>query len=445
MYLPSMHAISSTIAPADAYNYAPPAGRQTLRERWREKLARREPVAARQVVRPADRRRARSRTASRSRAISSSTRAIASCCRTSSGATTGSPTKCGSAPRSRRSRSTPANGFHTEAFAKARRGERAGPRQADRAAELPEQPDRLHADAGRRARDRRRARGAGGEGHEDRRHHRRRVLRSLLSPRRPSMTESLFGLLTDRHPNLLAVKLDGATKELFVWGLRCGFITLRSRAIRRAPRSCARCSTPRRAARSAARSRTARSSRRRWSRRRSTPRRSPTSARRRPRRCARAPRRSTKSCTARVPRELRAVPVQQRLLHVRQGEGRRRREAARAPARRAPDRPDRDEPRPTSASRSRASSCDADRAALRDAAPGDPELRDRRAIRARRASGSGAYRALLRGCSRPSSGGCRARGCRSETRSFGPWMPRVSLGGSQRGTKPYDTMPRSRK
>jgi aspartate/methionine/tyrosine aminotransferase len=40
-----------------------------------------------------------------------------------------------------------------------------------------------------------------------------------------SMTESLFGQLTNLHPNVLAVKLDGATKELFVWGLRCGFIT----------------------------------------------------------------------------------------------------------------------------------------------------------------------------------------------------------------------------
>ena len=39
------------------------------------------------------------------------------------------------------------------------------------------------------------------------------------------MTESLFGLLANLHPNLLAVKLDGATKELFVWGLRCGFVT----------------------------------------------------------------------------------------------------------------------------------------------------------------------------------------------------------------------------
>lgn len=40
-----------------------------------------------------------------------------------------------------------------------------------------------------------------------------------------SMTESLFARLTGLHQNVLAVKLDGATKELFVWGLRCGFIT----------------------------------------------------------------------------------------------------------------------------------------------------------------------------------------------------------------------------
>jgi aspartate/methionine/tyrosine aminotransferase len=40
-----------------------------------------------------------------------------------------------------------------------------------------------------------------------------------------SMTESLFGRLVGRHPNLFAIRLDGATKELFVWGLRCGFLT----------------------------------------------------------------------------------------------------------------------------------------------------------------------------------------------------------------------------
>jgi aspartate/methionine/tyrosine aminotransferase len=39
------------------------------------------------------------------------------------------------------------------------------------------------------------------------------------------LKESLFAKLCDRHPRLLAVKLDGATKENFVWGLRVGFIT----------------------------------------------------------------------------------------------------------------------------------------------------------------------------------------------------------------------------
>ncbi|MDH3957526.1 MAG: aminotransferase class I/II-fold pyridoxal phosphate-dependent enzyme [Desulfobacteraceae bacterium] len=39
------------------------------------------------------------------------------------------------------------------------------------------------------------------------------------------LKESLFASLCDRHPRLLAIKLDGATKENFVWGLRIGFIT----------------------------------------------------------------------------------------------------------------------------------------------------------------------------------------------------------------------------
>lgn len=37
--------------------------------------------------------------------------------------------------------------------------------------------------------------------------------------------ESLFGGLVDLHENILAVKLDGATKEDYVWGFRVGFIT----------------------------------------------------------------------------------------------------------------------------------------------------------------------------------------------------------------------------
>jgi aspartate/methionine/tyrosine aminotransferase len=38
-------------------------------------------------------------------------------------------------------------------------------------------------------------------------------------------TESLFGRLAQAHPNLLAIKVDGATKEEFVWGMRVGFLT----------------------------------------------------------------------------------------------------------------------------------------------------------------------------------------------------------------------------
>jgi aspartate/methionine/tyrosine aminotransferase len=40
-----------------------------------------------------------------------------------------------------------------------------------------------------------------------------------------TLKESMFALLAGSHPRLLAVKLDGATKENFVWGLRVGFIT----------------------------------------------------------------------------------------------------------------------------------------------------------------------------------------------------------------------------
>ena len=38
-------------------------------------------------------------------------------------------------------------------------------------------------------------------------------------------TESLFGLLANEDERLLAVKLDGATKEYYVWGFRVGFLT----------------------------------------------------------------------------------------------------------------------------------------------------------------------------------------------------------------------------
>lgn len=38
-------------------------------------------------------------------------------------------------------------------------------------------------------------------------------------------SESLFGQLSDASPNLLAVKLDGLTKEEYAWGLRVGFLS----------------------------------------------------------------------------------------------------------------------------------------------------------------------------------------------------------------------------
>ncbi|QHT62626.1 aminotransferase class I/II-fold pyridoxal phosphate-dependent enzyme [Paenibacillus lycopersici] len=40
-----------------------------------------------------------------------------------------------------------------------------------------------------------------------------------------SLHESLFGQLAGLHPRILPVKVDGATKEEYVWGFRVGFIT----------------------------------------------------------------------------------------------------------------------------------------------------------------------------------------------------------------------------
>jgi aspartate/methionine/tyrosine aminotransferase len=39
------------------------------------------------------------------------------------------------------------------------------------------------------------------------------------------MTESLFSQLSGLHKNLLAIKVDGLTKEEYAWGLRVGFVT----------------------------------------------------------------------------------------------------------------------------------------------------------------------------------------------------------------------------
>ncbi|WP_100488525.1 aminotransferase class I/II-fold pyridoxal phosphate-dependent enzyme [Sporolactobacillus pectinivorans] len=40
-----------------------------------------------------------------------------------------------------------------------------------------------------------------------------------------SIEESLFGRLANLHPRVLAIKVDGATKEEYAWGFRVGFLT----------------------------------------------------------------------------------------------------------------------------------------------------------------------------------------------------------------------------
>jgi len=40
-----------------------------------------------------------------------------------------------------------------------------------------------------------------------------------------SIKESLFGRIANIHPRILAIKVDGATKEEYMWGFRVGFIT----------------------------------------------------------------------------------------------------------------------------------------------------------------------------------------------------------------------------
>ena len=46
-----------------------------------------------------------------------------------------------------------------------------------------------------------------------------------------TLKESLFARIADLHPNLLAIKVDGPTKEEYVWGFRIGFVTIGSAAL----------------------------------------------------------------------------------------------------------------------------------------------------------------------------------------------------------------------
>ena len=43
--------------------------------------------------------------------------------------------------------------------------------------------------------------------------------------------ESLFAYLADIHENIFAAKIDGPTKEDFVWGFRCGFVTFAGKGL----------------------------------------------------------------------------------------------------------------------------------------------------------------------------------------------------------------------
>ncbi len=46
--------------------------------------------------------------------------------------------------------------------------------------------------------------------------------------------QSIFSRIYNAHKNILAVKLDGATKEYFAWGFRIGFITISSKGLNHA-------------------------------------------------------------------------------------------------------------------------------------------------------------------------------------------------------------------
>lgn len=224
MYLPSMHKHLVDVAPADAYTYAPPAGRQSLRERWREKLLAENPSMR-----------------GKSFGMPITTSALTHGLAVAGDLFVGEndrillPDQLWGNYRLTYEVRLGAEiatfpfysggGFHTEAFAKAVAENAQGRDKLIVLLNFPNNPtgymptpaegaaiaDALAAQA---------AKGTKIVAITD-----DAYFGLFYHLGADSMVESLFGLLTGRHPNLLAVKLDGATKELFVWGLRCGFIT----------------------------------------------------------------------------------------------------------------------------------------------------------------------------------------------------------------------------
>jgi len=224
MYLPSIQQHLVGIAPEDAYNYAPPAGRQELRLRWREKLLEENPSL-------------RGKAFGLPIVTSALTHGLALVgdLFVDEGDRILLPNQLWGNYRltyevrlGAKIETFPlyeGKGFATQAFAKALAATASGREKLLVLLNFPNNPtgympSEAEGDAITRALETQAARGT-------------RLVVVLddayfglfyhLAGR--SMTESLFGRLANRHPNLLAVKLDGATKELFVWGLRCGFIT----------------------------------------------------------------------------------------------------------------------------------------------------------------------------------------------------------------------------
>lgn len=224
MYLPSVHQFLHGISPGDAFNYAPPAGRPDLRERWREKLLQENPSL-------------RGKTFGQPIVTSAITHGLALVgdLFVGEGDRILLPDKLWGNYRLTYEIRLGAKvvtfpfyagrGFDTEAFATALSENAAGREKLIVLLNFPNNPTGYMPTP------------AEGEA----------ITRALLAQAAkgtklvvmlddayfglfyhlggPSMTESLFALLANRHPNLLAIKLDGATKELFVWGLRCGFVT----------------------------------------------------------------------------------------------------------------------------------------------------------------------------------------------------------------------------
>ena len=224
MFLASMHRHLVEIAPNDAYNYAPPAGRQTLRERWREKIVAENPsLQGKSFGMPIT-------TSALTHGL-----AVAGDLFVGEGDRILLPDQLWGNYRLTYEVRLGAEivtfpfytggGFHTQAFARALAENASGRDKLIVLLNFPNNPTGYMPTPaeGRAISDALVAQAEAGTKvvviTDD------AYFGLFYHLGAPSMTESLFGLLTGRHPNLFAVKLDGATKELFAWGLRCGFIT----------------------------------------------------------------------------------------------------------------------------------------------------------------------------------------------------------------------------